>query len=498
MKIKSFATNIDVMVVSVGKSYLDKIVDKYTNGFDEDVIADCHRDIDDFVAGIGKKDVLKNFKLPKELKKFISNHHNCARNLAEKLDSDMNVRDDYDNFYDYNNYYAFYDSLFRYMRTAYNWLREDSHNANMQLCFEFRPKQPSSYSGLSDYKTTYDSIMTEFHYDKYLKYTNHSMTSKEGCAYCISVIYLVIVSNLYKILKPCIDELSEFMYDCFSELNPVIVGFRTTSTYQVFGTSPRSVIYELLQLTANTRKLDISKSSDYSVKFVFKPMDEPFHDSTNDVFDKPDYKKDSNGKRRVELVVGRSNNMLVITTSLAGMNIINDMTGMAGKKSLYSLPSNTGMLGYIGLKTLSILLSYTKQFVMAGELAEQEINEMYAKKQPRLYVDDTEANREFYKTVLIHDKHKEIAFKSLDIDTTSSLTQDLITEFKLDRYAMDYVIIANELSLKNDSAITQILNNMSIADTQRALIRKMVKRTRELKQEEPVYALNSIYNMMSD
>lgn len=496
MRITTTNSIIDTMCVSVGKSYLDGLVDKYTNGFDDDVIDDSHRDIDDFVGGIGSREVLNNFKLPKDLDDFISNKHNLARDLACELDSSMPVQDVYFGFGD--DFYDFHDSLLSYMKTAYNWLGDDSHNANMQLCFEFIPKEPSSYSGLSDIRTTYDSIMVKFNYNRYIKYTNHTMTSKEGCAYCISVIYLVIISNLYKILKPCIDDLYEFMKDCFTVLNPVVVGITTTSTYKLVGTSPTSVIYELLQLSSYTGRLNISKISDYCVKFSFRTYDEPFHDSTIAVFGKPEYENDSNGKRRVELLVGKSDNLLYITTTLVGMSIISDMTGMAGKKSLYSLPSKANVLGHIGLKTLSVLLSYTEQFAKAGKLAKQDIKELYVKKQPRLYVDNTAENRRLYKDILTLDRQKDLAFRSLDVDMTSSIVHTLITEFNLNRYAMDYVIIANELSNKSDSTITQILNDMQVADKQKALIRKLVKRTRVLKQQKPVYALNSIYKMMSD
>ena len=114
MRFDCISTNINILSLSVGKRYLYDIARVYLgeNDYDDEIVSECYRDVDNFISGIEDKDILKNFKLPPDLARYIGQGKGNIT-LAHDLDSVMPVLDEWDMPYD------FYKALLKYMRRGY-------------------------------------------------------------------------------------------------------------------------------------------------------------------------------------------------------------------------------------------------------------------------------------------------------------------------------------------------------------------------------------------
>lgn len=492
MSFNCVSTNINILSLSVGKRYLYDIVRVYLreNDYDEEIVSECYRDVDNFISRIEDKDILKDFKLPPELARYIGQGKGNIT-LAHDLDSAMPVIDEWDIPYD------FYRALLKYMRRGYKWLKSDSKAGKTHLYFKFKPSKPSDYTGISDNKTEYDSLIVKFYLKNYLKYTDHTKTSKEGCAYCITALYLVILGEMYRILYPFIDgDVETFMGICLSRLNPVISGFTMTAEYNTGNTKALSIITELLQLTSQTSNLEISKTSEYNVQFKYTPKTNQFKNSSERLDGRAKYRTDKNGKRRIELLISGKNNILTLRYDLIGMNILNDITGLAGKKDFLSVASNDSLLEHISRKVLLNLLSHTKQFVKDKKYVSNMIDILYEDEDDiKLTITKTHEIIEEFKEIQKDTCLNNIIFRHLNSDTLSQSFDVILNEFKLNKYQADYIIIAHELSNFEDNEVSKRLS--ILGSKQQAEIRKMIERIRE-HQKSPFYALNYIYQRLVD
>lgn len=492
MRFDCISTNINILSLSVGKRYLYDIARVYLgeNDYDDEIVSECYRDVDNFISGIEDKDILKNFKLPPDLARYIGQGKGNIT-LAHDLDSVMPVLDEWDMPYD------FYKALLKYMRRGYKWLKADSKAGKTHLYFKFKPSKPSDYTGISDNKTEYDSLIVKFYLKNYLKYTDHAKTSKEGCAYCITALYLVILGEMYRILYPFSDgDVKTFMGICLAKLNPVISGFTMTAEYNTGNMKALSIITELLQLTSNTSSLEISKTSEYNVQFKYTPKTNQFKNSSERLEGRAKYRTDKDGKRRIELLITGKDNTLTLRYDLIGMNILNDITGLAGKKDFLSIASNDSLLEHISRRVLLNLLSHTQQFAKDRKYVSDKVELFYEDEDDiKLTITKTPEVIQQFKENKIEDCMNEVVFKRLNSETFPESFDVILNEFKLNKYQIDYIIIAHELAKFEVDEVSKRLSRLG--SKQQAEIRKMIDRIRE-HQKSPFYALNYIYQRLVD
>lgn len=483
-------TNINILSLSVGKKYLYDIARVYLgeNDYDEEVVSECYHEIDSFISGIGNKDILKNFKLPFELAGYVGRGSIA---LANDLDLAMPVIDEWELPYE------FHKALLQYLKQGYKWLKADSKAGKKHLYFKFKPSKPSDYIGIEDEKTEYDGFLVKFYLKNFIKYTDHTQTSKEGCAYCITVLYLVILREMYRILYPFINKkVKTFVKVCLSILNPVISGMTMTAEYNTGRKKALSIITELLQLTSQTSNLEISKTSEYNVQFKYTPKTNPFKNSSEKIEGRAKYRTDKNGKRRIELLVSGKDNILTLRYDLIGMNILNDITGLAGKKDFLCVASNDSLLEHISRKVLLNILSHTKQFTKDRNFVSNKVELFYEDEDDiKLTITKTPEVVQQFKENKIEDCMNEFVFKGLKPDNLYKSFDVILNEFKLNKYQIDYIIIAHELAKFEDDEVSKRLS--LLGSKQQAEIRKMIDRVRE-HQKSPFYSLNYIYQRLVD
>ena len=422
----------NIFSFSIGKEYLYLIADMCINDYNrinseslsEDYIKGVYRDIDNFVYGIEDTKLLSQYVCPPIIARFFKNTKSI-KSLARRLDINIPVCNDWtDNFYD------FYYYLLRYMIQAKDRIKHDKTTGKMHLCFSYEPKQPSDYNGIDDIKVSYDSILCKFYLLPYLKHTTHKKVSQGGCAYFVAFTSLFVITHMYFILNPLIEDITEFLWHCFSILNPVVVGFTMTSTFDLGKVNAISVIYEFLQLTSKSPNLIIDKGYDTnSVNFVYTTLGKPFNHASHKDY-KPLYITDTDGKRRVEILVSGSGHTLTVRYDFVGLSIIFDLLGKAVDKDIFSFPANEFGKMLLSGKTIQYMLSYTD-----------------------------------YKD------------KRLESEQLSYQAKMLVDKFSLTKYQMDYVIIATTLAKLDDSTISQKLRTLGFS--QQAKIRKMIRAIRE-------------------
>ncbi len=425
----------NIFSFSISKESLNDIIDSYVKDLDKEEVKELHREVDNMVYSIGDTKLIKNYACPNELNKFFSNMEHIKA-LALRLDGRIHVSNDYEEDYD------FHLHLLRYIIQAIGKIKNDKISGKMHLCFKYEPKQPSDYNGISDIKVSYDSILCKFYYSAYKKHIKNKGSSKGGCAYFVAFTYLLTITKMYHILQPLITDVSEFLWHCFSCLNPVVVGFTMTSKYRSKGINAMSFIYELLQLTSLSNNLIIEKNKpNNSVKFIYTTMGKPFKHSTHKNY-KPPYMTDSDGKRKVQMLVSASKNILTIRYDFIGLSVLYDIIGKAVDKDLFSLPANDVMQIVISERTLLYMLSYT-----------------------------------------------DFRDKRLKSEKLSYQAKMLIDKFNLTKYQMDYVAIAITLARQDKETFSKKLSTLGSA--QQSKIRKMIKAIKDYK----IPKLNCLYSI---
>lgn len=419
MLFKHTTSETNIFSFSISKESLNDIIDCYVKDLDKEEVKELRREVDNLVYSIEDTKLSSNYVCPYELNRFFSNMERI-KVLALRLDSILRVSNDYEEDYD------FHLHLLRYITQAIGKAKNDSANGKIHLCFSYEPKQPSDYNGISDTKVSYDSILCKFYYSAYLKHIKPKGSSKGGCAYFVAFTYLLVISQMYYILQPLITDVSEFLWHCFSCLNPVVVGFTMTSRYRSKGINAVSFIYELFQLTSKSKNLIIEKNqANNTVKFVYTTLGKPFKHSTHKGY-KPLYMTDNDGKRKVQMLVSGRGNIVTIRYDFIGLSVLFDIIGKAVDKDLFSLPANDIMQMIISERTLLYMLSYT-----------------------------------------------DFRDKRLESEKLLYQAKMLVDKFNLTKYQMDYVVIATTLAKLDKESISKRLSSLGTA--QQSKIRKMIK-----------------------
>lgn len=468
----------NIISVSVGKKYLYKIADNYTHGYND--IDEYYREIDNFIRAISDKTLLNNFVLPEPILNFI-----YSKNANVEIDK----IDNYDDKFSYN-------YLLFHLRYVYGDFIIDRETGKVHLFLNFEAKEPEENNTLEDTATNYKSILCKFYLNKYRKYTKRRQDSPEGWTYQLSMLYLYIIGNLYQILRPLVTDIAEFVTNCLLILNPIITGFTATTTFNIAETKALSVLYELSQLTSSGKHLHIhTDKKNSSTEFVFSTLGGTFHDSMKET-PLSNFKGDNAGKRLVKLLITGSGNTLFFRMGFVGLGVIEDVTKLAGDKEFYSLITDEVELEAITYKTLRYMLSHTQQHSEALKQAEEQAFFLYKQK------DRVKLNRmkdKDFKTQAIRIIKDDIlfsnAFTTFKPEQKLELAKNLIEKFKLQKSAIDYVIIAIELAQYNDKTISEKL--YSIASKQQAQIRKMIKLVKEHHLYPQEHVLNNLYQEVS-
>lgn len=339
--LKGLETNI--ITLSLGKKYLYDIAHSFLKGFDD--TEDCYREIDNFVNGIADKNRINKFVLPRELYRFI--HSKRLNDLIKEL-----WLDDEDFSYTY---------LFYHAKNVYKQFVQNRKNANLHLWLRLEPKEPDRYSRIDDTLPNYGCIMCKFYLHNYHKYISNTNSSADGWTYQLCVFYLLIIGNLYRILKPYLTNIEDFITKCMLELNPIITGFTTTLNFNTKYIKALSILHELMQLHSKGNYLQIhSNKSKNSIEFVYTTLGSTFHSALNDS-EKSTYRGDNNGNRLIKLKLTGEGNILTMRIDVVGLGVLEDITEQAVQKSFYSFLTDEVTMEYIGYKVLKYMLSHTKE-----------------------------------------------------------------------------------------------------------------------------------------
>lgn len=429
-----FDTNI--ISLSLGKKYLYSIAEVFLKGYEDK--QDVYREIDSFVNSIAYKNNVNKFILPIEVYSYLYS------------DSFNKLLDDYIDDEGFS-----YKYLFHHAKNIYKSYVHDRKQEKIYLWFKLEPTEPDKYNRLDDTLPNYDSIMCKFYLHNYRKYTSSNNTSAEGWTYQLSMFYLIVIGNLYSILRPFITNLDKFMFHCLYNLNPVIAGFRTTLRFDTVNVKALSIIHELMQLHSKGNYLQIHKNKpENSIEFCYTTLGSTFHSSLDDC-KKSTYRGDNNGKRLCKLKVTGSGRTLTMRIDVVGLGVLDDLTGQAVQKSFYSLITDDVEMEVIGYRVLKYMLSHTR---------EHGGNSSYNK-----------------------------VFKDLEPETKLSIAGQLMKKFNLQKLSIDYIIIAIELAKQDSTTVSNKIKTLS--SKQQAKIRKIIKYVKSLEPSLPV--LNNIYKIVS-
>lgn len=469
--LKGFETNI--ITLSLGKKYLSDIAHSFLKGFDD--TEDCYREIDNFVNGIADKNRINKFVLPRELYRFI--HSKRLNDLIKEL-----WLDDEDFSYTY---------LFYHAKNVYKQFVQYRKNANLHLWLRFEPKEPDKYSRLDDTLPNYDSIMCKFYLHNYRKYTSITNSSADGWTYQLCMFYLPIIGNLYRILRPYITTIEDFITRCMLELNPIITGFTATLDFNLKQTKALRIIHELKQLRAKGNYLQIhTNKPKNSIEFVYTTLGSTFHSALNDS-EKSNYRGDNNGNRLIKLKLTGEGNILTMKIDVVGLGVLEDITEQAVQKSFYSCLTDEVTMEYIGYKVLKYMLSHTKEH-------ETTLNKAKTKA-TKYYLNNLQHYNLFNKADVIDSVSRHLLYKNvfnnLNPETKLLLSEKLKNEFTLKKQGVDYIIIAIELAKYDNATISEKIK--TLGSKQQAQIRKMIKYIQELSLKPTQSVLNSLYKTVS-
>ncbi len=479
-------TDVHTLALSIGKEYLMEVVHTFVKN--EKILENINIDINELIHTISDKKLLRNFIVPIDIMNVLR---------VDKYRIELgHIIDNYDRIVDdWNNSYNFYSYLIEYMYQASKMFDTDKKSDKMHLCFSYKPKEPSNYNGLEDIKPTYNSILAKFSYKAYKKYTQHNGNCEEGCAYFFAFTCLYLVSKLYNILKPYIEDVNNFLKYSLTSLNPTIVGLVLSSKYSLGNVKVMTVISELAQLKADTPNLLIVNNNT-SIKLTYISRGTSFtHKRYEATY--PNFRSDNTGKRNVSITILGKDNDLEIKTDIVGLSNIKSIWGVASDKDMFGTLSIENFRDSMTRHVLSTMLSHTEQYNNAQKQAMVQIEKLYPKS--IVFAASTPYQtthlRDEYLNNLRYSLIKQNIFKDLSSETVSKKIELLHGKFHLNKYSMDYYITAIELESKDNSVIKKVLQG--IGSKQQATIRKMIATLREA-SKEPTYALNKIYNRLFD
>ncbi len=465
-----------IISVSISKKLMIDIIKTFVNN--EVLLKEYEQEIDCFIRSISNNKNLNNFAMSSELLTFLEDKVKLYF-LLNRLKWCEN--EDEDNFYHH---------LINHMLIVYEELKEDKPIQKIHTWLKLNPKQIDSFNPIDDYNAKYNSILCKFSLKQYQKYTNRAKTSQEGWTYQISVLYLLIIDRVYWIIK---DEISieDFLFKCFTTLNPIIVGFQTQTTLSLKEVNAIEVLYELYQLRPLGNYLQIHILKDKSmIEFVFTSKKGTFSH-----FEKPFEQNAFNSDRYVKLAISGKGKELYLKSDIIGNSTFEDITGMACKKAFYSLITDETTLEVISYRVLLRMLSHTIQYSKASTLACNKLNGLYQTSKEKSFVTGNKIDKEFeIKNILKKNYMEKNLFNNLELETYYKTALMLIKTFELKKYELDYVIIAIELAKLSPEEVSKRLIN--IGTKQQALIRKMIG---FIKQQDVISAktLNILYKKVS-
>lgn len=465
-----------INTVSIGKKYLVDILKQYEQQNNKDIISE----LEHIILTIGSNDTVDNFYLHKDLRKLFTNKKRYSK-LAEKL----------------NRYLVLYDNFgYCFMYHARNIIKELDKRTNsigrpesvIHNYFKLSPKEPEDYNNISDTNTKYDSIMSKMYLSKYNTYVDETDNGAGAWTFQLSATYLIVIDKLYRLLQPYITDVADFFFRCVVILNPIITGF-TYTTEIPSEINVLEFLYELSQLTSTSSHLTIKKNEDKSkVTFIFTTENGTFTNYEEQHYTST-FRKDNNGRRKVEVLMTGSGNRLFLKVDIVGLQSINDITVQACNPSLFSLNTDDYYLEVITYKILGTILSHTKEFqadlVNCNRQARELVNSGKVK---------SIASKEDTRKSIAEGFLRDSVFKSLQHETLLRPLQYLQENFPLQRYNVTYYRYVVSALGMTDSEISDMLR--PLGSKQQAIIRKMINAVKSLNYEG-VPALHHLYKAVT-
>ncbi len=467
-------TNISL---SLGKKYMYSVAESFVS--DETILKRRCKAIDNFIASIESKEVLNKFTLHPNIHKFLNNE-DLFNALVKRL-AGYELLDEED----------YYLCLLLQMKNTNSDIEKTKENGNMHLFLKLKPKQPDCFNPIVDKKPVYKSILSKYSLKNYRKYTKQNKSSAEGWSYQLCLLYLVCINELYKILIPHITDVETFLVKCFITLPPVIVGTRFETQYKLNRIPALNYLHEFFQLTSKDRRLQIHKRLDIpSIEFIYVSKERPFSHT-----ERTEEKTKFNSKRIVRLLITGKGDNLNFRIDIVGQGALEDITGMACKKAFFSLITDDTVLEVITSLVLNRMLSYTNQHASVLNIANEFAPVLYKQQKSKYVFENTanakEAVKALCKKKFIHDN----VFCDLKQETILPVSKALIAEFHLQKYQIDYAIIAVELAKYDNLTISKEIAD--IGSKQQALIRRMIEFVRNYQPNTNTHALSELYNIVT-
>ncbi len=437
MTIQLTQTYNDIITTSLSRKSLFKVIDSIVNN--PDTKEELYREIEIFVNSIGDRETLYNFRLNNTLLRFFNNNQKIS-DLAYSL---RGTEDDFS-----------YRHLFLQMKKFYSYFREDIRKTKVHLFFDLSAEEPDEYFSLGDILPDYKSIMCKFNLKNYIKYTDRNKTSAEGWTYQLSLLYLIVINRLYRLLERYIDDTKTFLMMCFININPIIVGFTFTLSYDLGTINTISLRYELKQLHASGEHLEITQGAkDYCVNFSYKLLQSSFNSSLDETYEAY-YRGDNNRKRSINLLISGKGHILNLKISIWGLRAFDCITGYAVSKTYFDLIADENSLKYIGEDVFDTMMSHTLEHKSLQEYVEELVDREYSEgKYSSIFEDKNRIIRRER-----NNRVRQSAFKDLEAEKTLDTSKDLINNFNLQKMAMAYIIIATELAKLSKKKSQSVLN----------------------------------------
>lgn len=332
---------------------------------------------------------------------------------------------------------------------------------------------------LSNENNNIETVMFKIKPMKFLEYSSWKGSNESTAfVYGLSLSYLIFINHIYNFVQEHQQigtedfNIETFLFDCFSNIVPIITGVTNTSIYKTIDFNAQDLIWEMFQLDANDDLLGISKKpQECSIIFKYTPNSNPFvhslskhfyNNSNNKKKYQPFFKYDNSGKRNITLKVYLSKEgYLCLNSSMIGLNSILDVTDLT-RQYFYPWVTDKDEYLYTNLHILSRILSHTKQHEDLIAKAREIAYQRYPNATPMLLSYDEEDSEEIklntYVSYYINNTVRKHTFKN--ISQTSIVDTALIKKFKLQNYKEDYIIIANELAALDDSEVEELISDL--------------------------------------
>lgn len=453
MKLNFKNIKTSIISITVGKKYLISIVQKYLPKISDEIL----KEINHLILTINDNKNVDYFNLHNELRSLL---------YSEELQKELNTHtlSEFDNFMRHFVYHS--KNTLTQLENAKKTTKKQKRTIHNY--FKLSPQEPDIYENITDYNATYNSIISKLYLKKYNKYVLDTDNGGGAWTFQLCMTYLILIDKLYRLLEDKIEDTKTFLFSCIKILNPIVTSLTYITKIDFDDVNSFALMYELMQLTSSGSYLTIKKNWEkFQIEFIFTTEKGAFTHSGYES-NKAGYRRDNYGKRKVKLIIFKDGKDLFAKIDLVGLQVIQDITGLACDKALFSINTDEFYLEAVSYNVIATILSHTKEFKIAHKKAIEDAQKWFNSNKNKYFISNEHLIESAQDALL-----RKTPFSQIQQEKLLKIFQALQKEFKLQKNNVFYYrFVASGINMTR-SEISQMLQ--PIASKQQALIRKMIK-----------------------